>query len=76
MAEIRANNPLLQAIDGKTARTFAYPRGNRQIGGANFCNQLKNDFGAARGVMPGLQTPAQVALENVGYYGINDQLGA
>lgn len=76
VAEIRANNTLLQAIDGKTARTFAYPCGDRQIGGVNFYDQLKPDFVAARGVAPGLQTPGQVALDNVDCYGINGQLGS
>ena len=74
--EIRANNTLLQAIDGKTARTFAYPCGDRQIGGAYFYDQLKNDFVAARGVTAGLQTAAQVKLDNVDAYMINGQNGA
>ncbi|MGI4759352.1 MAG: polysaccharide deacetylase family protein [Janthinobacterium lividum] len=73
VAEIRANNTLLQAIDGKTARTFAYPCGDRQIGGVNFYDQLKNDFVAARGVTGGLQTAAQVQLDNVDCYSINGQ---
>ncbi|TPG63641.1 polysaccharide deacetylase family protein [Hymenobacter nivis] len=75
VAEIRATNTLLQAIDGKTARTFAFPCGDRQIGGVNFYDQLKGDFVAARGVAPGLQTPGQVDLANVECYGINGQDG-
>lgn len=73
--EIQANNTLLAAIDGKTARTFAYPCGDRQIGGVQFYDQLKNDFVAARGVSPGLQTAAQVDLNNVDCYSINGQSG-
>ena len=73
VAEIRANNTLLNAIDGKTARTFAYPCGDRQIGGVNFYDQLKNDFVAARGVTGGLQTTTQVDLTNVDCYSINGQ---
>jgi sialate O-acetylesterase len=73
VAEIRATNTLLNAIDGKTARTFAYPCGDRQIGGVNFYDQLKKDFVAARGVTGGLQTPAQVQLDNVDCYSINGQ---
>ena len=75
VAEIRANNTLLNAIDGKTARTFAYPCGDRQIGGQLFYDQLKTDFVAARGVSPGLQTAAQVQLDNVDCYSINGQSG-
>ncbi len=73
VAEIRATNTLLNAIDGKTARTFAYPCGDRQIGGVNFYDQLKKNFVAARGVTGGLQTPAQVQLDNVNCYSINGQ---
>jgi len=76
VAEIRATNTLLNAIDGKTARTFAYPCGDRQIGGVNFYDQLKKDFVAARGVTGGLQTPAQVQLDNVDCYSINGQSAA
>jgi peptidoglycan/xylan/chitin deacetylase (PgdA/CDA1 family) len=73
VGEIRANNTLLNAIDGKTARTFAYPCGDRQIGGVKFYDQLKNDFVAARGVTGGLQTAAQVQLDNIDCYMINGQ---
>jgi peptidoglycan/xylan/chitin deacetylase (PgdA/CDA1 family) len=75
VTEIRANNTLLTAIDGKTARTFAYPCGDRQIGGVNFYDQLKGDFVAARGVTSGLQTAAQVQLDNIDCYMINGQDG-
>jgi peptidoglycan/xylan/chitin deacetylase (PgdA/CDA1 family) len=73
VSEIRANNTLLNAIDGKTARTFAYPCGDRQIGGVNFYDQLKTDFVAARGVTGGLQTATEVKLDNVDSYMINGQ---
>jgi peptidoglycan/xylan/chitin deacetylase (PgdA/CDA1 family) len=73
VGEIRANNTLLNAIDGKKVRTFAYPCGDRQIGGVNFYDQLKNDFVAARGVTGGLQTAAEVKLDNVDSYMINGQ---
>jgi len=75
VTEIRANNTLLTAIDGKTARTFAYPCGDRQIGGVNFYDQLKNDFVAARGVTGGLQTASQVKLDDIDCYSINGQDG-
>lgn len=76
VSEVRANNTLLNAIDGKTARTFAYPCGDRQIGGVYFYEQLRNDFVAARGVTGGLQTAAQVDLANINSYMINGQTGA
>ncbi|TGD80460.1 polysaccharide deacetylase family protein [Hymenobacter wooponensis] len=75
VSEIRANNVLLNAIDGKTARTFAYPCGDLQIGGVKFYDQLKNDFVGARGVTGGLQTAAEVDLTNIDSYMINGQTG-
>lgn len=75
VTEIRAMNTLLNAIDGKTSRTFAYPCGDRQIGGVNFYDQLQHDFVAARGVTSGLQTAAQVKLDDIDAYMINGQNG-
>src|ERR1700761_9564332 len=71
--EVRLNNTLLRAIDGKDKRTFAYPCGDLKIGDVYFYNQLKNDFVGARGVSPGLQTIDQVKLDNIDCYGINGQ---
>ena len=71
--EIRANNVLLKAIDGKDKRTFAYPCGDMKIGGVNFYDALRNDFVAARGVTAGMQTAAQVNLADINCYGINGQ---
>ncbi|HTD99760.1 MAG TPA: polysaccharide deacetylase family protein [Mucilaginibacter sp.] len=72
--EIKANNTLLKAIDGKDTRTFAYPCGDRKIGDVYFYDQLKNDFAGARGVTEGLQTAAEVKLDNIDCYPINGQL--
>lgn len=71
--EIRINNTLLKAIDGKDKQTFAYPCGDLKIGNVFFYNQLKNDFVGARGISSGLQTPAQVNLDNIDCYMINGQ---
>jgi len=71
--ETRVTNTLLKAIDGKDERTFAYPCGDLTIGGQLFYNQLKNDFVAARGVTPGMQTIDKVDLDNIDCYGINGQ---
>lgn len=73
VSEIRINNTLLKAIDGKDRRTFAYPCGDRTIGNVYFYDQLKNDFAGARGVTPGLQTADQVKLDNIDCYAINGQ---
>ncbi|WP_184542096.1 polysaccharide deacetylase family protein [Mucilaginibacter sp. FT3.2] len=71
--EIRANNTLLQAIDGKTNRTFAYPCGDLQVGGQYFYNQLKNDFAGARGVIPGFESVNDTNLDNIKCFMINGQ---
>jgi len=71
--EIRANNVLLKAIDGKTDRTFAYPCGDLKIGGVDFYTALRKDFVGARGVTGGLQTAAQVDLDNIDSYMIQNQ---
>lgn len=47
--EIRVTNTLLNAIDGKKDRTFAYPCGDLTINDTLFYNYLKDDFVAARG---------------------------
>lgn len=71
--EIRANNILLKAIDGKDKRTFAYPCGDLKIGGVNFYTGLRNDFVGARGVTGGLQTADHVDLDNIDCYVIQDK---
>ena len=59
VSEIRVNNALLNAIDGKTRRTFAYPCGDLTIGDSLFYSGLRKDFVAARGVTPGMQPIGQ-----------------
>ncbi len=39
----------------------------------SFFTALKNDFAGARGVSAGLQTAAQVDLDNIDCYAINGQ---
>jgi len=71
--EIRINNTLLEAIDGKQRRTFAFPCGDETIGGVNFYDGLQKDFVAARGVAPGMPTAAALNLNRVPCYVINGQ---
>jgi peptidoglycan-N-acetylglucosamine deacetylase len=73
--EIRMTNTLLEALDGKTQRTFAYPCGDRTIGGENYFDKVKNDFVAARGTASEMRKSTDVDLANVGAYGINGQTG-
>ena len=48
--ETRMTNVFLQALDGKTKRTFAYTCGDMKIGDSSFIYAMKNDFVAARAV--------------------------
>ncbi|MGN6615985.1 MAG: polysaccharide deacetylase family protein [Ilyomonas sp.] len=73
--EIKTMNNILKAIDGKTERTFAYPCGDMKIHDTAYLNGMKNDFIAARGVTPEMQTIDKVNLMNVDCYGINGETG-
>ena len=67
------NNTLLNAIDGKTKRTFAYPCGDLTIGGSFFYTGLQKDFVAARGVRPSMDSIGRVNLDNVDCFSMNGQ---
>ncbi|MDJ1466279.1 polysaccharide deacetylase family protein [Xanthocytophaga flava] len=73
--EIRMMNVLLQTLDGKTQRTFAYPCGDTKIGDVAYLDQMKDDFVAARGVTTEFLSLGQINLSNVGAIGINGQSG-
>ena len=73
VSEIRVNNTLLKAIDGKDRRTFAFPCGDTTIGGVSFYPALRGAFAGARGVTPGLQPASAVNLDNVDCYAIQDR---
>jgi len=74
--ETRMNNVFLQALDGKTKRTFAFTCGDMKIGDSSFIGQLKNDFVAARAVRAEMHTIDKVDLYNVDCYYVNGQTAA
>jgi peptidoglycan/xylan/chitin deacetylase (PgdA/CDA1 family) len=59
-AQIRVGNTLLQAIDGKTERSFTAPCGDLLAGGQNYLPLIKADFVAIKaffgGVVPDMAT--------------------
>ena len=63
--ETRMTNVFLQALDGKTKRTFAFTCGDMKIGDTSFMDQMKNDFVAARAVRNEMHTIDKVDLYNV-----------
>jgi sialate O-acetylesterase len=73
--ETRMTNVLLEAIDGKTKRTFAFTCGDMKIGDSSFINNMKNDFVAARAVRHEMHLIHQVDLYNVDCYAISGQSG-
>jgi peptidoglycan/xylan/chitin deacetylase (PgdA/CDA1 family) len=72
-AETRFTNTLLNSIDGKTERTFAFPCGDKKIGNDYYYDAVKTDFVAARGVRGGLQKIDSVDLSDINCYSINGQ---
>lgn len=50
--EIKMNNALLEATDGKKKRTLACPCGDTQIGDSSYLYRLRNDFVAVRDGTP------------------------
>ena len=71
--ETRMNNLFLQALDGKTKRTFAFTCGDMKIGDSSFINAMTNDFVAARAVREQMHSIDQVDLYNVDCYPVNGQ---
>jgi sialate O-acetylesterase len=73
--EIKMANTVLEAIDGKTKRSFAYPCGDMKIGDSSYVDKIKDGFVAARGVTGEMPLINEIDLYNVGAYVINGQSG-
>lgn len=69
--ETRMTNLFLQALDGKTERTFAFTCGDMRIGDSSFIQGMKKDFMAARAVRHEMHTLNEVDLYNVDCYMVN-----
>ena len=74
--ETRMTNVFLQALDGKTKRTFAFTCGDMKIGDSSFINAMKNDFVAARAVRNQMHKINEIDLLNVDCYMVNGETGA
>jgi sialate O-acetylesterase len=73
--EIRMNNILLQSVDGKPSRTFAYPCGDMTVGKDSYVEKIKDDFAAARGTKEGIIQKQAIDLYNIDAYGMNGHSG-
>ena len=71
--EIRLANTLLNSIDGKTRRTFAYTCGDQEAGNKSFVDSIRNDFIAARGVQQGNNSLDSMNLSDIRAFMIDGQ---
>ncbi len=74
--ETKMTNLFLQALDGKTTRSFAYTCGDMKIGDSFFIGVLKKDFVAARAVRNEMHPISQVNLYDVDCFMVNNHTGA
>lgn len=70
--EIRMTNLFLQALDGKTKRTFAFTCGDMKVDDSLFINGMKNDFIAARSVRNEMHQLHEVNLYDIDCYVVNN----
>ena len=75
MDEIRVTNQILNGVDGKRTRSFAYTCGDRKAGDTPFTDLIMQEFPIARGVQSTMGEILTVDLSNVGAYMINGESG-
>ena len=75
LAEIQVANGYLQALDGKKARTYAYPCAHLFAGGVSFKDSIAHVATAARGVHDMLVPIKEIDLLNVASYAPNGASG-
>lgn len=73
--EIGVANTLLEALDGKTQRTFAYPCGDLKAGDSSYVEQIKGMFVGARGVASAMQRMNEIDRYNIGCFMVNGESG-
>lgn len=73
VTEIKLANTLLNSIDNKTKRTFAYTCGDKTIADSSFVSLIKNEFAGARGVDSGINTIKDLDLFDIKTFSVNGQ---
>lgn len=71
--DIVATNIVLEAIDGETQRTFAYPCGDQTAMGQSYVPQIAPMFIAARGVGGGPELAKDINLMSIHSYMVNGE---
>jgi peptidoglycan-N-acetylglucosamine deacetylase len=73
--EIAMANTLLESLDGKKQRTFAYPCGDMSAGDSSYVRDVMGLCSGARGVQGKLETLDGIDIYNIGSFMINGQPG-
>ena len=73
--EIRLTNVLLNSIDGKNQRTFAYTCGEMKVGEEHFIVELEDDLVAARAVKGELEQLGEIDLYKINSFPIVGESG-
>jgi peptidoglycan/xylan/chitin deacetylase (PgdA/CDA1 family) len=73
--ETRMTNAFLEALDGKTKRTFAFTCGDMKIHDTAFIDLMKDDFVAARSVRGQMHPINEVKLYDVDCFVVNGETG-
>jgi sialate O-acetylesterase len=66
--EVLMANTLLNAIDGKTKRSFAYTCGDTKVEDVVFMDQLKHNFISARGVQGEMLKITEIDIYHIGSF--------
>jgi len=69
--EIDTANGVLEAIDNKNNRTFAYTCGDQEAGGVSFVNELKSTMHAARTTQRGINPPDHLNMHSLLAYSVS-----
>lgn len=70
--EVEMTNIFLQALDGKTERTFAYTCGDTETAEGSFIDAIKDKFVALRGVHGELNKPGSLNISNLNTYVVDN----
>lgn len=73
--EIRQTNTLLESVDGKKQRTFAFTCGDTKVGGVEFMDELKKELAGARAVRARMQKIEEINPYDFDSYMINGETG-
>lgn len=74
--EIKSASILLNEVDGKDKRSFAYTCGDKAVHDTSFVELIQDDFVAMRGVIPGIKTIDKVDLKDVNAFMVEEKHSA